>query len=292
MPDILMSEQDEILSCLTFQLAMGADEAIADVPRNWLEQKQKPVRSASLEPPVNRATPAVPVTPAIQSSRQELPTSQEEMDAARNLARQAQTLDDLKEAIRSFNGSALRKTATNLVFGDGNPQADLMVIGEAPGKDEDRQGLPFVGVSGRLLDRMLAAIGYDRQTFYITNVLNWRPPGNRKPSPQEIELFTPFIQRHIGLVSPKVLLLVGDTPTKALLGLTGGITRTRGRWKNFSFADPALSVPDVGLAKHRPESQAEIPAIPTFHPAFLLRQPAQKRLSWQDMLSLKDRLSV
>ena len=145
-----------------------------------------------------------------------------------------------------------------------------MVIGEAPGSDEDRLGKPFVGVSGKLLDKMLAAIGLDRETVYITNVLNWRPPGNRKPTPAEVALSLPFLQRHIELVDPKLILLSGDSAMRAVTGSKEGITKQRGRWQEITIA---------GGRSYR--------VLATFHPSFLLRSPGQKREAWRDMLSLK-----
>jgi DNA polymerase len=195
--------------------------------------------------------------------------------SARTLAAAAQTLDELKAAIAAFDGLSLKATATNLVFADGNPQASLMLIGEAPGAEEDRRGVPFVGAAGQLLDRMLAAIGHDRTSSYITNIVNWRPPGNRKPSPAEMTLCSPFIQRHIALMRPKVIVLLGDTAAKTLTERTEGITRMRGKW--FSWTDP--------------DSGAAIPMLPTFHPAFLLRSPSQKREAWADLLAVKRKLA-
>lgn len=160
----------------------------------------------------------------------------------------------------------------NLVFGDGNPDAGLMLVGEAPGADEDREGVPFVGVSGQLLDKMLAAIGRDRSSAYITNILPWRPPGNRKPDQAEVAMCLPFIRRHIEIVAPAVLVLVGGVAASTLLERREGITRLRGRWLTYSSGG------------------GEIPALAIFHPAYLLRQPALKQLAWQDLLTLKDRL--
>ena len=194
---------------------------------------------------------------------------------AREAAKAAADLTALREALRQFDGCALKKTATNLVFADGNPAADVMLIGEAPGADEDRQGKPFVGVSGQLLDRMMAAIGLDRSTFYITNVCFWRPPGNRKPTEAELAAQLPFVTRHIELVRPKVLVLVGGSSAQGLLGLNDGITRLRGRW--FDYTSSNLPQP--------------IPTIPIFHPAYLLRQPGLKREAWRDLLKLRQRLS-
>ena len=193
---------------------------------------------------------------------------------ARELAAKAQTLEELKEAIRQFEGLSLKATATNLVFADGSPEARLMLIGEAPGAEEDRRGLPFVGAAGQLLDRMLAAIGHDRTNSYITNIVNWRPPGNRKPSPAEMALCQPFIDRHIALINPALIVLLGDTAAKTLTNRTEGITRLRGKWFTWSK-------PDGGT----------IPLLPTFHPAFLLRSPSQKREAWMDLLAAKRKLA-
>ena len=178
----------------------------------------------------------------------------------------------LREALARFDGVSLSRTATNLVFADGNPAANVMLVGEAPGADEDRLGLPFVGVSGQLLDRMMAAIGLDRTSFYITNVCFWRPPGNRKPTDTALAAQKPFVERHIELVAPKVLVLVGAAAAQGLLGTTEGITRLRGRWFQYRMG----------------EAGPTIPALPIFHPAYLLRQPAQKRESWRDLLEFRD----
>jgi DNA polymerase len=194
---------------------------------------------------------------------------------AREAAKAAVDLAALRAALEQFDGCALKRTATNLVFADGNPEAEVMLIGEAPGADEDRQGKPFVGVSGQLLDRMMASIGLDRSTFYITNVCFWRPPGNRKPTEAELAAQLPFVTRHIELVRPKLLVLVGGSSAQGLLGLNDGITRLRGRW--FDYQSPAMAAP--------------IPTIPIFHPAYLLRQPGLKREAWRDLLKLRERLA-
>ena len=183
------------------------------------------------------------------------------------------TLSDLKAAVEAFDGCALKVTAKNTVFADGHPDSSVMLIGEAPGRDEDLQGLPFVGRSGQLLDRMLNAIGLDRSSSaYITNVIFWRPPGNRPPTPEEAAICAPFLLRHIELKQPKVLLLLGGTPVKHVLNVEEGITKIRGRWGRIVV------------------NGVEIPALPTFHPAYLLRQPGAKRQAWQDLLSLKLKL--
>ncbi len=205
---------------------------------------------------------------------EEPPTQAETLRAAAHLAAEAHSLEALRAALDAFHSCALRRTATNTVFADGAPDSGVMIIGEAPGADEDRLGLPFVGVSGKLLDLMLNAVGLDRQTAYITNVVPWRPPGNRKPTADEVALCLPFLERHVELIQPKALLLVGGLSAQSLLARTEGITRLRGRWGEVSL--PGLSRP--------------VPALATFHPAYLLRSPAQKRLAWRDMLAFRERL--
>jgi uracil-DNA glycosylase family 4 len=212
--------------------------------------------------------------PAPTPARALGPVDQAAVLSAREAARGAPDLAALKEALARFDGVSLSKTATNLVFADGNPMARVMLVGEAPGADEDRLGKPFVGVSGQLLDRMMAAIGLDRTSFYITNVCFWRPPGNRKPTDLELAAQKPFVERHIELVAPKVLVLVGAAAAQGLLGTTEGITRLRGRWFQYRLGSGA--------------DQAAIPALPIFHPAYLLRQPAQKRETWRDLLKLRE----
>jgi DNA polymerase len=194
--------------------------------------------------------------------------------AARQAARSAASLDELRAILDRFEGCALRATATQLVFADGNPQARLMFVGEAPGRDEDIEGLPFVGRSGKLLDRMLATIGLDRKSVYIANIVPWRPPGNRTPTPQETAICLPFTQRQIELVDPDVLVCLGNPSTQTLLATKEGITRTRGRWFRYQT------------------STREIRAMPTFHPAFLLRNPISKRLAWRDFLAIRKALAA
>ena len=192
--------------------------------------------------------------------------------AARAAAKSAKSLEQLRTILDKFDGCALKATATQLVFADGNPQARLMFVGEAPGRDEDLEGLPFVGRSGKLLDLMLKAIGLDRTSIYIANIVPWRPPGNRTPTPQESAICLPFIRRQIELVDPDILVCLGGPSAQTLLGIKEGITKTRGRWYKF----------DTG--------KREIRAMPTFHPAFLLRSPLQKRFAWRDFLAIKKAL--
>ena len=191
--------------------------------------------------------------------------------SAYDLAQKAQNLNELREIMHAFEGCSLKKTATNMVFGEGNEKASLMVIGEAPGADEDRQGRPFVGLSGQLLDKMFATIGLSREkNIYISNMIPWRPPGNRTPTPAEISICLPFLERHIELVAPQYLCFVGGVSTKALLNTTEGIIRLRGKWHGYKT--PHLSTP--------------IPALAMYHPAYLLRSPSKKREAWRDLLTL------
>lgn len=192
--------------------------------------------------------------------------------AAREAVKGIATLEELRTALDAFECCALKGTAKQLVFADGNPQAKVMFVGEAPGRDEDIEGLPFVGRSGKLLDRMLTAIGLDRTSVYIANIIPWRPPGNRTPTPQESQTCLPFIQRQIELVDPDILVCLGGPSAQTLLGIKDGITKTRGRWFTYQTG------------------KREIRAMPTFHPAFLLRSPLQKRLAWRDFLAIKKAL--
>jgi uracil-DNA glycosylase len=192
---------------------------------------------------------------------------------ARTQARSATSLDELRRILAGFDGCELKRHAKQLVFADGNPQARVMFVGEAPGREEDQEGLPFVGKSGKLLDLMLKAIGLDRTTVYIANVIPWRPPGNRTPTPQESQICLPFILRQIELANPDVLVCMGGPSSQTLLGFTDGIRRTRGRWVAFNTGT------------------REIRAIATFHPAYLLRSPLEKRHAWRDFLAIKQALA-
>ena len=256
--------RDELHKLLGWYLAMGVDEAIGDAPQDRLAPSPPP----RVEPKaIASALPAVSVAAASNSTG---------AASARRLAEDATTLAELEAAVAAFDGCALRRTATHTVFADGTPHAPVMVIGEAPGADEDRVGRPFVGRSGQLLDRMLAAIGLERQrNVYITNVLFWRPPGNRKPTDDEIAACLPFVWRHIALNTPQLVVLCGGTATSAMLGRSEGITRLRGRW--FDLRVPGLDSP--------------IHTLTTYHPSFLLRAPARKSESWHDFLELQSKIN-
>lgn len=257
-------DRAEALAWLAWQVEAGADEALEPLALDRRSLPPPPAKPPTLRE-VPRAEPAVA----------KLQAPAEAVASARLLAQAARDLPSLKVAVASFDGCDLKQTATNLVFADGNPDSRVMLLGEAPGGDEDRQGLPFVGVSGQLLDRMLAAIGLDRSKVYISNVIFWRPPGNRTPTPAEVAACLPFVERHIALVNPTHLLLLGGLAAKTLLGSADGILKLRGRWG---------SVQPEGVAH-------PIPALATLHPAYLLRQPAQKRLAWRDLLSFSQALS-
>ena len=183
------------------------------------------------------------------------------------------TLDELKQKMSEFKGCELYKSATNMVFSDGNPESKIMLIGEAPGHDEDLQAKPFVGRSGKLLDKMLEAINLSRDKVYIANIVPWRPPSNRKPTEDEIEICLPFIKKHIELIKPKALMLLGSTATYALFKNKEGISKIRGKWKDLEI------------------NKLIIPTMPTFHPAFLLRQPGQKKYFWTDLKNLRDKIN-
>jgi DNA polymerase len=258
---------------LRWYIEMGVDEAIAETPGEAAAAGASPAPRAapapSGEPPPPRRPAPAPLRPA--PAAPSTPASGE----AAALAAAAADLAALEAAVRGFTGCTLRETATNTVFADGDPAGPLMVIGEAPGAEEDRLGKPFVGRSGQLLDRMLATIGLDRRrNVYITNVLFWRPPGNRKPTPVEIAACLPFVWRHIALVAPRVLMLSGGTAAATLLDTGEGITRLRGRWRE-------LAVPGL---------QDPVPTISLYHPSYLLRSPERKKETWHDLLAIQSKL--
>lgn len=271
---------------------IGCDEAIDDRPFDWTSKRPPPRPEPAVRPPPTRAfdpqssqrqnlrpSPlSERLSAAAPPSPQDDPAllgAVENVALARSEAGKAATLPELAAAIRAFDGCPLKRTAMNTVFADGAPNARVMLVGEAPGEDEDRQGLPFVGVSGKLLDQMLKAVGLDRSSVYISNVLPWRPPGNRNPTAAEIAACLPFLERHIALVSPAVLVPLGGAAAKTLLNRAEGVTRLRGRWFDYQCD---------GAGK-------TIPTLPMLHPAYLLRNPAAKRDAWRDMLLLSDWLA-
>jgi len=264
---------DPLRSWLEWYQAMGAETLVADQPvdRFGVEAAvERPVVARAASPPE-----AAPVRPAAgrPAANPGLRTASEVAQSARDTAAACTDLAALERALAGFDGCALRETAMNLCFADGNPASRLMLIGEAPGAEEDRQGKPFVGASGKLLDKMLATIGLDRTSVYITNVIYWRPPGNRSPTQAEIAACQPFLERQIALLKPDLMVFVGGIAARALLGVKEGVTKLRGR--RFRYAGP----------------DGPIPAMVMFHPAYLLRQPAQKRLAWRDLLAIRDQLN-
>lgn len=278
-------ERRALLEALRWQLDMGADEALEEeAPDHYAvskaQHRDKVTRANLANAAQPRSTPpsraSSPCPPAVfEPTPGKLQSNEAALTAAREAAAAAKDLAALRAAVEAFEGCALKKTAMNCVFSDGNPEADLMILGEAPGANEDRQGLPFVGEAGQLLDRMLAAIGRDRSSAYISNVLFWRPPGNRTPTPEEVASCLPFVEKHIALARPKALLLVGGSSAGALLNLGLGVMKLRGKW--YPYANAFLESP--------------LPALVTLHPAYLLRQPGQKRLAWRDLLEMKSALA-
>ena len=250
------SERDELLATLGWWVEAGVDTLVDAGPRDW---RTPPPRAATREIPASVPEPELV-----------LPTGAASPPATVT----ATTIVELRHAVEIFEGCPLRTGNVSTVFADGNPEADLMLIGEAPGAQEDRMGLPFVGPAGQLLDRMLAAIGRNRTTAYITNVTFWRPPGNRTPTPAEVETTMPFVRRHIALVRPKAIIALGACAARALTGDVTGIMRLRGQWRTLAVEG------------------TDYPLMPTLHPAFLLRQPDAKRLAWADLLAVKAKLDA
>jgi len=247
----------DALAALRLQIEWGADEALAEAPTDRLAAPRPRAPLAPAPPVAVARGPVLPAPPVVLRA-------QEVAAAARSIA-------ELRDALAGFDGCPLAATATNLVFADGNPDSGLMLIGEGPGAEEDRAGKPFVGPAGQFLDRMLASIGLDRSRCLITNLIPWRPPGNRNPTDSEVLTCLPFLQRHIALVHPRRLVLLGTLATRAVLGDNNGIRRLRGRWTTAII--PGLDMP--------------IPTLPMLHPAYLLRTPGAKRDAWADLLLLR-----
>lgn len=269
---------------LQWYIEAGVDEAVDSEPANHFRRAAEAapvtqmtlaadITASSLPTPAND-TPAAPAAAPTKAVLHHSPSAA--MATARTLADAATTLGELEEAVRAFDGCAIKKTASKTVFCDGNPKAQVMIIGEAPGAQEDIQGIPFCGPSGQLLDRMLASIGLSRaESAYISNTVFWRPPGNRQPSPEETAICLPFVEKHIALVKPKLLVLSGGTATTTLLRKDASISRLRGKF--YDYTNNYLENP--------------LPVAVTFHPSYLLRSPAQKRLAWNDLLMIREFLN-
>jgi len=282
------SKATELAAVLAWYQEMGVEEAIGETPIDWLQREELPPgngfsllpagrSAASMRPEAPPADPATlptrrapPPAPSTSAPRQFPGTAPEAaVMAARAAARQAATLEDLSARLAGFDGCSLKATAKNLCFYRGAPKARVMLIGEAPGRDEDLEGKPFVGRAGQLLDKMLAAIQLSERDVHVTNIVYWRPPGNRTPTPQEAQVCRPFLERQVELVAPEFVVLLGGAAAKHVLDVADGIMRIRGKWRQI----------EIGSVKMR--------AIATLHPAYLLRAPAAKRLAWRDLLAVK-----
>jgi len=268
--------REDLESLLRWYVDQGIDESIGE---EAVDRFAAPAPQAA-PPPIQQQAPVAPTpirpTPAAPAPlRGPVPIESPQLvEDARALAQRCNSVEELETAVRAFEGCALKRTAKNTVFADGVVGSPVMIVGEAPGADEDRLGKPFVGVSGQLMDRMFDAIGMSRERdLYITNILFWRPPGNRTPTLAEQAICMAFTRRHIELAQPKVLVLAGGTAAKSVLDTTEGIMRLRGKWTSLNLDDGSA-----------------VPTLPTFHPAYLLRTPASKRQSWSDLLSLDKKL--
>ena len=282
---------DQLISLVRWYMDMGVDLALEPTPQNRFEEEQpapKRVAAPAPEPqddygeqppspydeapppPIRRTLTRAEAPPPIRLGMETAAalTADAAAQSARDIASSANTLDELREALAGFEGCGLKATATKLVFADGNPNAKIMLIGEAPGADEDRQGVPFVGRAGQLLDKMLKTIGLDRTGVYIANVVPWRPPGNRDPSPQETAICLPFLQRQIELVNPELIVCLGKSSAVTVLNIKTGILAARGKWASYEANGKTIR------------------ALPMLHPAYLLRQTAHKKLAWRDLLLL------
>ena len=266
-----------LLALLDFYVEAGVDSALDDLPHDRFAEAEQAADLRARQPAPSPALGRPPLAgPPVQRIEAKAPPASPEdaAQSAREQARSAQSLAELEALLARFDGCGLKVTAKNLVFADGNPEGRVMFVGEAPGGDEDRIGKPFVGRSGQLLDRMLAAVGLDRTQVYIANVVPWRPPGNRTPTPQEVAICRPFIEKQIELADPDILVCLGGPSAQTLLNIRDGILKTRGRW--FSYQT----------------GRRDIRAFATLHPAYLLRQPLQKRLAWRDFRALKRALET
>lgn len=262
----MISDNRQALEILTWYREAGVDEAISDHSTDFFAKEDTVAATAKPTIATSKPKSATSASPPLTSS---VLAAGETANDAKLLAQSCNNLEDLKSALEQFDGCGLKSTATNLVFGDGAASSNIMFIGEAPGRDEDIQGVPFVGRSGQLLDRMLKAIGLNRENAYVTNVIPWRPPGNRTPTVHETAVCRPFIDRQIELVDPELIVFLGGVAAKEMLGTTTGIMRLRGKWTKVQIGDKQYKV------------------MPTLHPAYLLRQPAQKRQAWHDFLMIK-----
>ena len=265
----MTASREESLAALNWLVEAGADEAIGDRAVDRFSASSPSANARQTLPTPRQNPPLAQIKPTNLA-----PLATDGFGTALEIAAKCRTLAELRSAMESFEGSQLKRLATNTVFADGNPESRVMFIGEAPGHDEDKAGLPFVGRAGKLLDKMIATIGLDRTRAYIINVMAWRPPDNRNPDPAEVAMCIPFLRRHIELAQPKILVMLGAVSARHVLGLNDGIMKLRGRWFEYRIGTEM------------------IPVLPTLHPAYLLRQPAHKKLAWRDLQALADRLET
>lgn len=278
--ELTVAAELDPLSALSWLVDAGADEAVLDEPVNRLVTRAPSTPShGSMARESARSAPASSLEktfarPMPQADKKSAAAIESDsVGSAMDVVARCNSLAELKAAMEAFDGCALKRSATNTVFADGTPLHRIMLIGEAPGRDEDKQGLPFVGRAGQLLDKMLASIGLDRKTnAYITNVINWRPPDNRDPTPEEAATCLPFLRRHIQLANPGIIILLGAVSAKYVMGKTDGIMRLRGKWLDYHI------------------NGAMVPVMPTLHPAYLLRRPVDKKLAWRDLQAIQDRI--
>jgi len=261
-----MEQEYDIKSVLEYYILAGVDETVDEIPFTLTSETVKAVVAPLTMPKKQTISSTTNIRQATTELAQETASAYK---SAREVCEQAHTLEELRKAVENFDGCALKLTAANMVFGDGNPNAKVVLIGEAPGADEDRCGIPFVGRSGQLLDKMMAAIGLDRSAYYITNILPWRPPGNRTPTTGEIAVCLPFLRRQLELINPDYILLLGGSSANALFDNQEPISKLRGRWLEY-----------------KKNNGKTAKALATFHPAYLLRNSGQKAKAWADMLKL------
>ncbi len=267
-------DKSEALAALAWLLEAGADEALQDDPVDRFTAPKAPAPIPQAPRPAPEAVRAKTEFPKTSPAKAAAPAADtDSIGRATEIAASCNSLGELKAALEAFEGSALKKLATNTVFADGTPDYRIMLIGEAPGREEDLAGLPFVGRAGKLLDKMLAAIGLDRKSnAYITNVINWRPPENRDPSPEEAAICLPFLRRHIELVAPEIIVVLGAVAARHVMGRTDGIMRLRGKWLEYHV------------------NGRMVPVMPTLHPAYLLRRAIDKKLAWRDLLEIDEKI--
>ncbi|MBH88699.1 MAG: uracil-DNA glycosylase [Magnetovibrio sp.] len=260
-----MKDKHTTAEILRWYLYSGVDETIGEVPQNRFINVNLKEDTPTKKEQINNSSKII---------SQGSVMTETSLQEACKIAAAAKSVEELKNTLLNYAGCSLRKTATNLVFGDGNPKANIVLLGESPGAEEDRSGLPFVGPGGQLLDKMLASIGLDRNKVFLSNTVFWRPPGSRTPTAQETGICIPFVERLLELIDPEILIILGGAAAKSLLAKTAAVSRLRGKW--YTYSTPMLSRP--------------IQATVVFHPDYLLSSPVHKRNTWQDLLMIREKL--